>query len=45
MMSGSPGSILVFFSYSHRDEELRDELCKHLSDLKRGGSSPAGTTA
>ncbi|MGK2906301.1 MAG: toll/interleukin-1 receptor domain-containing protein [Desulfuromonadales bacterium] len=27
----------VFFSYSHRDEELRDELEKHLSILKRQG--------
>jgi hypothetical protein len=29
--------IEVFFSYSHRDEELRDELEKHLSILKREG--------
>jgi TIR domain len=29
--------IEVFFSYSHRDEELRDELAKHLSILKRQG--------
>lgn len=28
----------VFFSYSHRDEELRDELESHLSMLKRDGS-------
>ena len=27
----------VFFSYSHRDEALRDELEKHLSLLKRQG--------
>lgn len=27
----------IFFSYSHRDEELRDELEKHLSILKRQG--------
>jgi hypothetical protein len=27
----------VFFSYSHRDKELRDELEKHLSILKRQG--------
>lgn len=27
----------VFFSYSHRDEALRDELEKHLSILKRQG--------
>jgi hypothetical protein len=29
--------IKVFFSYSHRDEELRNELDKHLSILKRQG--------
>jgi TIR domain/Effector-associated domain 9 len=28
----------VFFSYSHRDEALRDELAKHLSILKRQGT-------
>lgn len=28
----------VFFSYSHKDEELRDELGTHLSMLKRDGS-------
>lgn len=27
--------IEVFFSYSHKDEELRDELSKHLAMLKR----------
>ena len=31
----------VFFSYSHRDEELRDELETHLSMLKRDGSITA----
>ncbi|MBD2101716.1 CHASE2 domain-containing protein [Leptolyngbya sp. FACHB-261] len=30
-------AVEVFFSYSHRDEELRDELAKHLSNLKRQG--------
>lgn len=30
-------SIQVFFSYSHQDEELRDELAKHLSNLKNQG--------
>lgn len=30
--------VTVFFSYSHRDEELRDELETHLSMLKRDGS-------
>lgn len=29
--------IEIFFSYSHRDEELRDELEKHLSILERLG--------
>jgi hypothetical protein len=29
--------IEVFFSYSHRDEELRDEVAKSLSLLKRQG--------
>jgi hypothetical protein len=27
----------VFFSYSHRDEKLRDELEKHLSIMKKQG--------
>jgi len=30
--------IEIFFSYSHRDEVLRDELEKHLSLLKRQGT-------
>ncbi|MBE9180462.1 toll/interleukin-1 receptor domain-containing protein [Oculatella sp. LEGE 06141] len=30
-------AIEVFFSYSHKDEELRDELATHLSMLKRQG--------
>ncbi len=29
--------IKLFFSYSHRDEDLRDELETHLSSLKRQG--------
>ena len=29
--------IKLFFSYSHQDESLRDELEKHLSSLKREG--------
>jgi TIR domain len=36
MTSASP-AIEVFFSYSHKDEELRDELATHLSMLKRQG--------
>jgi TIR domain-containing protein len=31
------GPVEVFFSYSHRDEELRDELERHLSTLRRQG--------
>ena len=30
-------AIEVFFSYAHEDEDLRDELEKHLSTLKRQG--------
>ena len=33
----SKEAIEVFFSYSHRDEEMRDELEKHLTILKRDG--------
>lgn len=36
-MNSSKQRIEVFFSYSHRDEALRDELAKHLSILKRQG--------
>ncbi|MBC7970048.1 MAG: TIR domain-containing protein [Verrucomicrobia bacterium] len=38
-MSTAPNNtaIELFFSYSHRDETLRDELAKHLSILKRQG--------
>ena len=37
-MSVKPAkAIEVFFSYSHKDEELRNELKKHLSILKRQG--------
>lgn len=32
-----PEPVEVFFSYSHKDEGLRDELEKHLSTLKREG--------
>jgi tetratricopeptide (TPR) repeat protein len=30
-------AVEMFFSYSHKDEELRDELSKHLAILKRQG--------
>jgi nucleoside phosphorylase len=33
-----PGEIKVFFSYSHKDEALRDQLATHLSALKRQGN-------
>ena len=39
-MAGAPDAprpIEVFFSYSHEDEELRDQLEKHLAILKRQG--------
>lgn len=32
-----PRSIKLFFSYAHEDEELRDELAKHLRILERQG--------
>ena len=33
--------IAIFFSYAHEDEELRDELAKHLSILRRQGTITA----
>lgn len=36
-MAAPTTPIDVFFSYSHQDEELRDELAKHLSGLKWQG--------
>jgi TIR domain len=33
----NPRAIELFFSYSHRDEDMRDELEKHLSVLRRKG--------
>jgi hypothetical protein len=36
-MSVTPSPIEVFFSYSHKDEDLCVELVKHLSILKRQG--------
>ena len=35
MSSSSPEPIEVFFSYAHKDEDLRDELAKHLTLLQR----------
>jgi hypothetical protein len=31
------GAVEVFFSYSHKDEKLRDSVAKHLSQLKHEG--------
>ncbi len=33
----SKSSLSVFFSYSHKDENLRDELAEHLATLNRNG--------
>jgi nucleoside phosphorylase len=37
LVAPPPGAIDVFFSYSHKDEALRDELEAHLAALKRTG--------
>ena len=37
--------IELFYSYSHKDEALKDQLLSHLSNLRRQGSSANGTTA
>ncbi|MBV8267903.1 MAG: hypothetical protein JO252_16375, partial [Planctomycetaceae bacterium] len=36
-MQHSTEQIELFFSYSHRDDDLREELCNQLSTLKRDG--------
>lgn len=36
-MSTSPEAVELFYSYSHKDERLRDKLQTHLSLLKRQG--------
>ncbi|GAB4476937.1 MAG: hypothetical protein OHK0037_38750 [Elainellaceae cyanobacterium] len=36
-VSPTPRPVSVFFSYSHKDEDLRDEIATHLSLLKRQG--------
>jgi tetratricopeptide (TPR) repeat protein len=41
MTSLVPQSLQVFISYSHNDEELRDELDIHLATLKRQGKIQA----
>jgi tetratricopeptide (TPR) repeat protein len=35
--TSSPQSISIFISYSHKDEDLREELDTHLANLKRQG--------
>ena len=35
--TGKRSTVEVFFSYSHKDEDLRDELVTHLSILERDG--------
>ena len=37
MTAAATGTIEVFYSYAHEDEELRNELDKHLSLLRRRG--------
>ena len=37
MSPQSPESLELFYSYSHKDEELRDQLENHLAMLKREG--------
>src|SRR6266576_1185561 len=37
MPSEPHNSVEVFYSYAHEDEKLRDELKKHLANLKRQG--------
>ena len=37
MQAGNVKPLRVFWSYSHRDEKLRDELHEHLAGLRRAG--------
>jgi hypothetical protein len=37
MSSSTKNAVKLFYSYSHKDEEIRNELEKHLSILKRQG--------
>jgi hypothetical protein len=34
-INSQPTPVTVFFSYSHKDERLRDKLATHLSNLQR----------
>ena len=36
-MQGGGAPIRLFYSYSHKDEELRNELADHLFPLQRAG--------
>jgi len=44
MVSEPKKALEVFFSYSHKDQDLRDQLETHLSLLKNQGLFLAGTT-
>jgi hypothetical protein len=37
MTNESPSTVEIFYSYSHKDEKLREELEKHLSALEAQG--------
>ena len=37
MQEGEGAPIKLFYSYSHKDEELRNELAEHLFPLERAG--------
>src|SRR5512134_3850765 len=37
MQADEGAPIKLFYSYSHKDEELRDELAQHLFPLERAG--------
>ncbi|HEX8500899.1 MAG TPA: TIR domain-containing protein [Pyrinomonadaceae bacterium] len=37
MSTNNPGSVELFISYAHEDEQLRQELTKHLANLRRLG--------
>ena len=37
-MSGEPAKVIeIFYSYAHEDEDLRNQLFKHLSSLRHEG--------
>ncbi|MGH9850980.1 MAG: hypothetical protein ACREBD_14175 [Blastocatellia bacterium] len=45
MPNQSERAIEVFFSYSHKDEAMRDELAEHLANLRRQEKINVCTTA